>query len=108
VDQNKKKLFIITNENFYFDKKSYYCDNIDLKSIPEELSKYFYVNIIARKSNTQRSKLVKYFNIEISKNIFSFLLFVSNTFKYKNSEYLIISISPYTFLASIILKIFNK
>ncbi len=108
MEKNKKKIFIITNENFYFDEKSYYCDNIDLKSIPEELSKFCNVNVIARRSNTQRSKLVENINVQISKNIFSFLLSVSSTFKHKNSEYLIISISPFTFLASIILKIFNK
>ena len=32
-----QKLFIISNESIYEDKKRYFCENIDLKSTPEEL-----------------------------------------------------------------------
>ena len=42
----KKKLFIFSNESIYTQGNKFYCDNIDLKSIPEELSKYFEVNVI--------------------------------------------------------------
>ena len=53
----KNKLFIITNESIYKkDSKNFLCDNIDLKSIPEELNKFCEVNIIARSSNKLRSK----------------------------------------------------
>ena len=108
MEKKIKKLFIITNESYYEKSGSHYCDNIDLKSIPEELTKYIEVNVIARKSVIQRTKLVKNFKIRTANNILSFLYSVLNSTKDDKSEYLIISVSPYTFLASLILKIFNK
>ena len=108
MEKKIKKLFIITNESYYEKSGSHYCDNIDLKSIPEELTKYIEVNVIARKSVIQRTKLVKNFKIRTANNILSFLYSVLDSTKDNKSEYLIISVSPYTFLASLILKIFNK
>ena len=108
MEKKIKKLFIITNESYYEKSGSHYCDNIDLKSIPEELTKYIEVNVIARKSVIQRTKLVKNFKIRTANNILSFLYSVLDSTKDDKSEYLIISVSPYTFLASLILKIFNK
>ena len=108
MEKKIKKLFLITNESYYEKSGSHYCDNIDLKSIPEELTKYTEVNVIARKSDIQRTKLVKNFRIRIANNILSFLYFVLDSTKDNKSEYLIISVTPYTFLASLILKIFNK
>ena len=46
-----QKLFIISNESIYEDSGKFFCDNIDLKSTPEGLSKKFEVNLIARKSS---------------------------------------------------------
>ena len=103
-----KKLYIITNESFYFRDGNYYCDNIDLKSIPEGLGKYNETYIIGRKSNISRSKKVEIKNIKISTNIVSYLLSLIRSFKDKKNYYLIISISPYTFFASLFLKIFFK
>ena len=37
----KENLAIISNEKTQFDGKNYFCDNIDMKSIPEGLSKDF-------------------------------------------------------------------
>ena len=104
----KQELYIITNESFNIEKNSFFCDNIDLKSIPEELNKFCKVNIIGRKSKIKRSKLVKLSTIDIFQSIFSFLFFVFKTGFKKKANYLIISLSPYTFLASIILKILNR
>ena len=105
---NKQELYIITNESFNIEKNSFFCDNIDLKSIPEELNKYCKVNIIGRKSKIKRSKLVKLSTIDIFQSIFSFLFFVFKTCFKKKASYLIISLSPYTFLSSLILKILNR
>ena len=58
-----QKLFIISNESIYENNNGYFCDNIDLKSTPEGLNKKFEVNLIARKSSTERV-----FNINL-KNI---------------------------------------
>ena len=104
----ERKLYIITNESFYNQDKDYYCDNIDLKSIPEGLSDYNETHIIARKSHISRSKKVEIQKIKISNNIFSYLLSLIKSFRYKKNYYLIISISPYTFFASLLLKIFLK
>ena len=38
---NKQNLAIITNEKTYFNNNSYFCDNIDMKSIPEGLDSKF-------------------------------------------------------------------
>jgi len=103
-----EKIYIISNEIFYFDGENYFCDNIDLKSIPEELKNFSEVRLIARATENIRSKKVNLNNIKISKNIFTYLIEIFKSLKSKNSKYLIISISPYTFIASLILKIFFK
>ena len=103
-----QELNIVTNESFNSENNSFFCDNIDLKSIPEELNKFCKVNIIGRKSSVKRSKLVKLSTINVFRNIFSFLIFIFKTGINKKTNYLIISISPYTFLASVVLKILNQ
>ena len=103
-----QKLFIISNESIYEDDKKYFCDNIDLKSTPEELNKNFEVNLIARKSSSIRSFNIELENVKIFSSIFSFIIAIINSALGKNSKYLIISISPYTFLACIFLKLFGK
>ena len=103
----KNKLFLITNESIYVDKnKNFFCDNIDLKSIPENLNKYSEINIIARYSKTERSKKIDIENINICKNILIYLFNIFKSSKQKDSKYLIISLSPYTFVATLLLKIF--
>ncbi len=103
------KLIIITNESIYLDEnKKYFCDNIDLKSIPEELNNFSEVMIIGRLSKIKRTKEIKINNIKLFSNIFSFLYFISKNCKTKDYRYLIISLSPYTFLASVLLKFFSR
>ena len=105
----RDKLVIITNESIYLDKsKKYFCDNIDLKSIPEELNNFTEVIIIGRFSKIRRAKEIKVKNINTFRNIFSFLYFISKKCKHDDLRYLIISLSPYTFLASILLKFFSR
>ena len=104
----KNKLFIISNESISSNNDENFCDNIDLKSIPEELNNFFDVTLIARKSNHTRSKKINLKNIFLSNNIIYFLFLIIRSFKEKNSKYLIISLSPYTFLGSLLLKIFSK
>ncbi len=104
----KNKLFIISNESISSNNDENFCDNIDLKSIPEELNNFFDVTLIARKSNHIRSKKINLKNIFLSNNIIYFLFLIIRSFKEKNSKYLIISLSPYTFLGSLLLKIFSK
>ena len=103
-----QKLFIITNERIYEDKNKYYCDNIDIKSTPEGLDKSFDINLIARKSKTERSFNIDLKDIKVFNSIFAFILAVIKSTQIKNTKYLIISISPYTFFATIFLKLFGK
>ena len=69
----RDKLVIITNESIYLDKsKKYFCDNIDLKSIPEELNNFTEVIIIGRFSKIRRAKEIK---VKISIHLEIFFLF---------------------------------
>ena len=103
-----KKLFIISNESVFEKEKKFYCDNIDLKSSPEGLNEEFEVNLLARKSSIRRSHEIKIENIKIFNSIFTFLSAIIKSAREKDSKYLLISISPYTFLASIIIKLLGK
>ena len=101
-------LIIINNEKISNEKNSFYCDNIDIKSIPESLNKNFSVTVIARNSKVKRSHQISLETIEIASNIFSFLSSVLKTFKKNKASYLIISITPYTFFSYLLLFFFRK
>ena len=104
----KKKLFIFSNESIYINDNKFYCDNIDIKSTPEGLGKKFEVNLLGRKSPKQRSHEIKVKKIKVFNNIFSYLSEVKDATKNKDSKFLIISISPYTFLISLFIKILGQ
>ena len=104
----KKKLFIFSNESIYLQKAKYFCDNIDLKSSPEGLNKKFEVNLFGRKSYKKRTHEIKLKKIKIFSNIFTYLSEVIKSTKIENTKYLIISISPYTFLICLFLRLFGK
>ena len=103
-----QKLFIITNESIFQNDNEYFCDNIDLKSTPEGLNKKFEVNLIARKSNTERVFEINLKKIKIFSSIFSFIFEILSCARNKETKFLIISISPYTFLACIFLKLMGR
>ena len=105
---SNKKLIIISNEKASTSKEKIYCDNIDMKSIPEGLSKNYEVLMISRKSNTKRFHQINVEKIKLANNIFTFLFSILKTFKYKEASYLIISITPYTFFSYLLLFIFRK
>mgnify|MGYP006078388241 FL=1 len=104
----KKKLFIISNESVSSQDGKFYCDNIELKSTPEGLNKKFEVNLFARKSHKKRSHEIKIKKIKIFNNFFSYISSMINISKEIDSKYLIISISPYTFIISLFLKCLGK
>ena len=103
-----KKLVIINKEKIFEKDNSIYCDNVDLKSIAEGLSKNFKTSVIAKKSNIKRFHKINLENIEITSNIFTFLFSIFKTFKNKEINYLLISITPHTFFAYLLLFIFKK
>ena len=104
----KKKLFIFSNESISFQEGKFFCDNINLKSTPEGLNKKFEINLIGRKSNKFRAHEIKLKKIKIFNNIFSYISSVISSTKEKDAKYLIISISPYTFIVSVFLRILGK
>ena len=103
-----KKLVIISKEKIFKKDNSLYCDNIDIKSIPEGFSRNLKVSVIAVKSNIIRFHKINLEQIEIASNIFTFLFNIFKTFKNKDVNYLLISITPYTFFAYLLLFIFRK
>ena len=107
MSQNKN-LVIINNEKVSQEANSFYCDNIDMKSIPEGLSNKLEVLFIGRKSIVERFHKINLKKIIIKSNIFSFLFAIFKTFKNKETNYLLISISPYTFFSYLFLFIFRK
>ena len=103
-----KDLVIINNEKIFKENESFYCNNLDLKVLPEELNKYYHVQYIVRRSKKKGNQKINLKNIKITSNILKLFYFVIKTFKKSDVKYLLISITPYTFFAFLILFIFRK
>jgi glycosyltransferase involved in cell wall biosynthesis len=101
-------LVIINNEKVSKDNNEFYCGNYNLKILPEGLNNYHKVEYIVRESSKKGKHKVNLQNIKIASNIIKFIYFVFATFKVKNSKYLIISITPYTFISFLFLFLFRK
>ena len=104
----KKKLFIVSNESIYINDNKFYCDNLDLKSTPEGLSKNFEINLFGRNSNKKRVHEIKVKRIKLFNNIFSYILSTIRSMKNKDNIYLVISITPYTFIISLLIKLLGQ
>ena len=104
----KKKLFIFSNESILSTEGKFFCDNIDIKTTPEGLNKKFEVNLFGRKTKKNKSHEIKIKKTNIFTNIFSYISAIKKTTKQEDAKYLIISISPYTFIVSVFLRIFGK
>ena len=103
----KKSLIILNNEKVFKEKNNFFCDNLDLKVVPEELNKFFKVKYLVRSSNKKGGQQIKLKDIQTASNIFKFIYNLLKTFKI-DSKYLIISVTPYTFIAYLFLLLFNK
>ena len=95
----KNTLYLISNEKITQNNKMFFCDNLDMKSTPEGLNKYFEVNIIARKSKKDRFQRINLQTIKTFSNIFSYTYEIVRSSKNKNSKFILISLTPYTFIA---------
>ena len=102
------KLIIINNEKVSKKENKFYCHNIDMKSIPEGLSKNFELYTIVRKSKINQPHQICFDKISIASNIFTFLYYIFKTLKFKKANYLLISVTPYTFIAYLLLFISRK
>ncbi len=103
-----KKLVIISNEivseNSSYEFKSI---NLDLQILPDGLNNFFDVSCIFRKSKKELNHKYNIKKIFVGSNIFSFLFGVLKTL-FTNKSYLIVAISPYTFLSFLLLLITRK
>ena len=104
----KKILVIVNNEKIYKEENNFYCDNLDLKVLPEGLNDFFKVHYIVRRSLKKGRQKVNLESIKVAENIFKFIYFIFKTFKDKNTNYLLISITPYTFFSFLFLFLFRK
>lgn len=102
------ELIIISNERFYENENSFYCDNIAEKTLPDELKKNFSVQIIGRSTKEKRAHKLKTNNIKLFDSLFFYLIYIFKNINKKNSKFLLLSISPYTFFASILFFFSNK
>ena len=104
----KNPLVIINNEKVFKQGSEHYCDNLDMKVLPEGLSTQHDVEFIVRSSKIKGSQPLNLKNIKVASNIFKFIYFIINSFKKKKVSYLLITITPYTFLSFLILFLFRK
>ena len=103
----KKKLIIISNEKFYAKEKNYFCDNIAEKSLPDGLNDKFEVTIIGRSTYVKRAHQLETKNIESYKFLISYLIAIFKKIRKEETKFLILSISPYTFFASLLFIFFK-
>ena len=101
-------LVIINNEKVFKENGSFYCDNLDLKVLPEGLSDYHRIRYIVRSSNIKGNQKINLEDIKVASNIFKFIYFIVKTFKIPNINYLLVCITPYTFFSFLILFLFRK
>ena len=104
----KTNLCIINNEKCFKKNGKIFCENIEIKSLAENFQKYFNTKLILRRSNFVSAHEIKNTNISVSSNIISFLKKVLFSIFENNCRYLIISVTPYTFLSFIILLLFRR
>ena len=79
----KKNLVILNNEKIFEDNNDFYCDNLDLKVVPEGLNNFFEVCYIVRNSKKKGKQKINLQNIKVASNIFKFVYFILKTFKKK-------------------------
>ena len=103
-----KDLVIINNEKIFKENETFYCNNLDLKILPEELNEYYSVQYIVRSSSKKSDQKINLKNIKVAPNIFKFIYFILKTFKNPNVSYLLVCITPYTFFSFLFLFLFKK
>jgi len=100
-------LFIIGNERISYDD-GFYSENVDFKTLAEGLKNNFNLKIFARKSLKNQNFLINFSGFLLSANVITYLVNILFSLKKKNSNYLIVSITPFTFLAYLIVFLFSN
>ena len=104
----KESIVIINNEKCLEANKQVYCENIEMKSIPEALGSFFDINLILRKGKINPVHKIEVIKTKLASNIISFILSILKKINNKNAKFLIIAITPYTFIAYLFLAIRKK
>jgi len=104
----KKSLVIINNEKCIKINDKIFCQNIEMKTMPEALNSHFNVRLILRKSKVIPIHEIELNNTSLSSNIFGFIFSILKEFNNNNSKYLIVAITPYTFVAYLLLALTKK
>jgi len=104
-----KRLYIIGNEKISYYNNVYCSENVDFKSITEGLSGYFDLHLLARRASQKRVFNIEHNKIILASNIFIYVFNIILSFRdIKKNRYLIVSITPYTFIAFLILFFFTN
>ena len=102
-------LCIIGNEKIFLNKNNFYCANVDFKTITEGLKNLFNIKLIARKSNKNENFRLNLKTVLLSSSIIDFIILIFyEIIKFRKTKFLIISITPYTFCAYMILALFSS
>ncbi len=103
-----KNLIIINNEKCTKINGEIFCENIEIKSLSQMFRNDLKVNFILRESKIEPIHKIQSKNVSLSSNIFLFLRSVLRSIFKNKSDYLIVSVTPYTFLSFIILFLFRR
>jgi glycosyltransferase involved in cell wall biosynthesis len=104
----KKNLVIINNEKCIKKGDNFYCENIEISSITNLLSKTLNIKLILRESAVNPIHKISNSKVITSSNIFIFIKNIVNSVIRDNAKYLIISVTPYTFISFLFLLLFKK
>tara|TARA_B100002051_G_C16701273_1_gene621136 strand:- start:272 stop:1300 length:1029 start_codon:yes stop_codon:yes gene_type:complete len=104
----KKNLVIINNEKCIKKEGGIFCENLEISSITELLGEKFNLKLILRESIVSPVHLIDNKDIKINSNIFFFIMSVIRSAIKDNSSYLIISVTPYTFVSFLFLFLLRK
>lgn len=103
----KKSLVIINNEKCKKVGSNFFCENIEISTLSKSLSNFFNVSLFVRKGNIHPVHKISLKNIYICKNLFFFFLLFKNLLN-KNTNFLIISITPFTLVSYFFLMFFTN
>ena len=102
------KIVIINNEKCFEKDRNIYCQNIEIKSLAEILKYTFDLYFILRRGKINPIHKISSKKIYLTNSYFDLFSKLSYFFKQKKNKYLIISITPFTFFAFILISLSGK
>ena len=102
------KINLVTNEKLFLKEDSFYCNNIEIKNLTDELNKITETKLFGRLTKNNKFHKIICKTVLNKNDIFSYLFSIYKEANLKNSIFLVVSLTPYTFLSVILLKILKK